>query len=140
MCVCVCWCLVHMLRSVRLFVKPWTIARLPCPWNFPGKGTGVDCHFLLQGIFPTQGLNPGLLCLLQRQADSLPTVPPRKPPIFISYYIHLWMRIHTYVSKISQNCISVLTLQYIPLRIFSDEPRTKESISTSYIIYSDTWV
>jgi len=27
----------------------------------PGKKTGVGCHFLLQGIFPTQGLNPGLL-------------------------------------------------------------------------------
>ena len=26
-----------------------------------GKNTGVNCHFLLQGIFPTQGLNPGLL-------------------------------------------------------------------------------
>ena len=35
--------------------------RLPHPWNFPGKSTGVGCHFLLQGIFPTQGLNPGLL-------------------------------------------------------------------------------
>ena len=35
--------------------------RLLCPWNFPGKNTGVSCHFLLQGIFPTQGSNPGLL-------------------------------------------------------------------------------
>ena len=35
--------------------------RLLCPWDFPGNGTGVDCHFFLQGIFPTQGLNPGLL-------------------------------------------------------------------------------
>ena len=31
------------------------------PWDFPGKNTGVGCHFLLQGIFLTQGLNPGLL-------------------------------------------------------------------------------
>ena len=30
------------------------------PWDFPGKYTGVGCHFLLQGIFPTQGLNAGL--------------------------------------------------------------------------------
>ena len=29
-------------------------------WNFPGKSTGGGCHFLLQGIFPTQGLNLGL--------------------------------------------------------------------------------
>ena len=42
---------------------------LLCLWNCPGKNTGVGCHFLLQGIFPTQGLN---LCLLHWQADSLP--------------------------------------------------------------------
>ena len=36
-------------------------ARLLCPWDFPGKNIGAGCHFLLQGIFPTQGLNPGLL-------------------------------------------------------------------------------
>ena len=34
--------------------------RLLHPWDFPGKSTGVGCHFLLQGIFPTQRLNPGL--------------------------------------------------------------------------------
>ena len=31
------------------------------PWDFPGKKTGVGCHFLLQGNFPTQGSNLGLL-------------------------------------------------------------------------------
>ena len=35
-------------------------ARLLCPWNSPGKNIGVGCHALLQGIFPTQGSNPGL--------------------------------------------------------------------------------
>ena len=35
--------------------------RLLCPQDFPGKSSGVGCHFLLQGIFPTQGSNPGLL-------------------------------------------------------------------------------
>ena len=34
--------------------------RLLCPWDSPGKNTGVDCHFLLQEIFLTQGLNLGL--------------------------------------------------------------------------------
>ena len=32
-------------------------AGLLCPWNSPGKHTGVACHSMLQGIFPTQGLN-----------------------------------------------------------------------------------
>ena len=35
--------------------------RLLSPWNFPSKNTEVGCHFLLQGIFPTQGSNPSLL-------------------------------------------------------------------------------
>ena len=30
------------------------------PGDSPGKNTGVGCHALLQGIFPTQGSNPGL--------------------------------------------------------------------------------
>ena len=38
-------------------------------WNFPGKHTGVGCHVLLHGIFPTQGSNP---CLLHWQVVSLP--------------------------------------------------------------------
>ena len=36
-------------------------ARLPCPWNSPGKNNGMGWQSLLQGIFPTQGSNPGLL-------------------------------------------------------------------------------
>ena len=55
-------CVLSPFSRVQLFVTPWTVAtRLLCPWDFPGKNTGVDCHFLLQGIFPTQGSNPGLL-------------------------------------------------------------------------------
>ena len=37
--------------------------RLLCQWDSPGKNTGVDCHVFLQWIFPTQGLNPRLLCV-----------------------------------------------------------------------------
>ena len=38
--------------------------RILCPWDSPGKKTGVRCLAYLQGIFPTQGLNPRLLSLL----------------------------------------------------------------------------
>ena len=48
---------VKSLSRVLLF-EP---ARLLSPWDFPGKSTRVGCHFLLQGIFPTQGSNLGLL-------------------------------------------------------------------------------
>ena len=50
--------------------------RLLCPWDFPGKRTGVGRHFLLQGIFPTQGWN---LCLLHRAGGFFTTEPPGKP-------------------------------------------------------------
>ena len=48
------------------------------PWDSPGKNTGMGYHFLLQGIFPTQGLNPSLLPLLHWQAGSLLLEPPGK--------------------------------------------------------------
>ena len=56
-CVCVFVCVyVQCVLSCLLFVTPWIVAHhSPCPWNFPGKNTGVGCHLLLQGIFPTQG-------------------------------------------------------------------------------------
>ena len=46
-------------------------ARLLCPWDFPGKNTGVGCYFLLQGTFPTQGSNLSLVSPAFRQ--TLPT-------------------------------------------------------------------
>ena len=39
-------------------------SRLPCPWDSPSKNTGVGCHALLPGIFPSQGWNLHFLCLL----------------------------------------------------------------------------
>ena len=51
-----------VLNLIWLFETPWRAApRLLCPWDFPGKNTGVGCHSLLQGIFLAQGSN---LCLL----------------------------------------------------------------------------
>ena len=47
-------------------------SRLLFLWDSPGKNTGVDCHFLLQGIFPTLELNLWLLGLLHWQAGTLP--------------------------------------------------------------------
>ena len=63
-CVCVsCSVVSNSLRPCGL--EP---SRLVCPCDFPGKNTGVGCHFLLQRIFLTQGSN---LHLLHWQADSL---------------------------------------------------------------------
>ena len=58
-------------------------ARLLCPWDSPGTNARVGCHALLQGIFPTQELNPGLphcrqifYCLSHQ----------RSPPFLLSLY------------------------------------------------------
>ena len=54
---------VKSLSCAQLFATPRTVTctKLLHPRDFLGKSTGVGCHFLLQGIFPNQGSNPGLL-------------------------------------------------------------------------------
>ena len=62
--VCVCICVFSLsVLSDSVWSYGQLPARLLCPWDFPGKNTGVGCHFLLQGIFLTQGSNSPLLCL-----------------------------------------------------------------------------
>ena len=93
-CVCVCVCVQHtqthssvlvcvlVAQPCPLFVTPWIIAfQLLCPWNSPGKNTGVGCHFLHQGFFLTQGLRIAGIAIpgIAFQADSLPSEPPEKP-------------------------------------------------------------
>ena len=63
-------------------------ARLLCPQESPSKNTGVGCHALLQGTFPTQEMNLHLLLLLHWQAGSLQLVPPGKP-IYIHTHIYI---------------------------------------------------
>ena len=63
------------------------------PWDFPGKNTGVGCHFLLQGIFPTQGSNPGLphcrqtFYCLSNQGSPPPPAKKKKKNIYIYFFL-----------------------------------------------------
>ena len=66
-CVCVCSVMSDSCNSMDYSLPGFSVHG-----DFPNKNTGVGCHFLLQGIFPTQRLNPHLLCLLHWQAESLP--------------------------------------------------------------------
>ena len=96
------WCHTDYASSGKLlgiFVSAWTWKRkekwiirkvMDCSLpgssifgDFPGKNTEVGCHFLLQRIFITQGLNPCLLCLLHWQANSLLLVPAGKPSTYL---------------------------------------------------------
>ena len=93
-CVCVCVCVCARARArARLAMsnapRPhWTVAhQLLCPWDFPGKNTGVGCHFLLQGTFPARGSNMPLFCFQHWQLDPLLLVPPRKPMAMCIFYI-----------------------------------------------------
>ena len=75
------WLVGLVSKSCPTLVTPGTVVlQAPlCPWDSPGKNTGVGCCFLLQGIFPTQGSNLPLLPFLYWQAGYLPLVPPGKP-------------------------------------------------------------
>ena len=73
----------HSVVSNTLWPHGLWPARLLCPWDSPGKNTGVGCHSLLQGIFPTQGLNPHLL---HWQADSLLLSHLGSPREIISFF------------------------------------------------------
>ena len=56
----------------------------------PGNNIGVDCHGFLQGIFPTQGSNPHLLCLLQWQVDFYTESELHKRPLGSKENLYQW--------------------------------------------------
>ena len=62
------------------FATPWTVACQAsiCPWNSPGKDTGMGYHFLLQGIFPEPGIKPESPALA---GGFFTTEPPGKHPL-----------------------------------------------------------
>ena len=85
-------CMLRRFSHVQPCVTLWTVAYhresyVLCPWDSPGKSTGVGCHFLLQGIYLTQGSN---LSLLHWQVGFLPLAPPGNPlriiPVWFYFY------------------------------------------------------
>ena len=79
------------MREAPSFLKwkSFSCIQLYSPWNSPGKNTGVGSLSLLQGIFQTQGLNPGLP---HCRPDSLPAEPQGKPPSITGgfYWVNSW--------------------------------------------------
>ena len=61
--------------------KLWELVMDLCPGDSPGKNIGMGFHALFQGVFPTQGLNPGSIFLPTVKEDSLPSEPQGKPRI-----------------------------------------------------------
>ena len=58
---------------------PYGACESPCPWDSPGKNTGVGCHALLQDL-SDPGIKPASPVSLALQVDSLPLAAPRKSP------------------------------------------------------------
>ena len=86
-------CRLSCFSRVWLSVMLWTaVCQAPLSMGYtPDKNTGMGCHTLLQGIFPTQGSNLRLLCLLPWQAGSLPPAPPGKSwNILYPFQFGLW--------------------------------------------------
>ena len=89
LCLCLCGCVLSCFSHVWFCVTPWTVAHgVLCPWDSPGKNTGVDCHALLRGIFPTQGSNAPHI-YLHWQVCSLPPTPPGKPVLLLVFLIYI---------------------------------------------------
>ena len=129
----------QLLSRVRLSVTPWTVARQPpLSMGFSGKNTGVGCHFLLQGIFLTQGSNPRLLCLLHWQMGSLPLVPPGKPRFLPKVKVKSLSRVRFFATHgllptrfLLHGIIQARVLEYVAISFSrgSSRPRDRTRVS-----------
>ena len=73
-------CVLGCFSHIWLFATLWTVAhQAPPSMGLSRQEYWSRLHALLQGMFPTQGSNPCLLCRLHWQVGSLPSVPPGKP-------------------------------------------------------------
>ena len=71
-----CVCVTHALQYPSLL----------CPWDSPGKDSGVGCHGLFQGNLPDLGIEPASPVSPALQADALPTEPTGKPNTIDTMY------------------------------------------------------
>ena len=80
-----------LMCCVQLFVTPWTVSHQPpLSMEFSRQAYWSGCHFLLQGIFPIQGLNQYLLYLPYWQADSFTTSTTWEAPPKQKGFVCFW--------------------------------------------------
>ena len=85
---------------------------LLCSWNSPVKNTGVDSHSLLQGIFPTQGSNPGLPHCRQ----SLYHLSYQGSPVFITFYLKVK---YWYILSINLCCFHSIYHKFLNIAVIT---------------------
>ena len=100
----------------------WQSHELYSPWDFPGKNTEIGHHFLLRGIFPTQGSNPGLL---HWQADSLTLS-----------YLGIYLKI---IKALYDKPTANIILNSGRLKVFSSNIRNKTRVSFSSFLFNIYW-
>ena len=89
----------------------------------PGKNTGVGWHALLQGIFPTQGSNSHLLCLLHWQMGSLAVVQLGKSPHIPWKWTHqLLSCVRLFVTPWTVACQAPLSMEFFRQEYWSGLP------------------
>ena len=110
---------------VWLFVTLWALAiRLLCPWVFLGRNTGMGCHALLQGIFPTQGSNlvSCFSCIAGRSLLVLNTATSNLGTLPNSPWICLLLGVTLCSSLMNSNCSHLYqpfkVVPYFPLWIW----------------------
>ena len=106
MCVLSCLVMSNSLRPHELYP-----IRLLCPWGFPGKNTGVGCHFLLQGIFSTQELNLHLHCKWILYHWATREASYEYIPAFMSMLLSEYLNEHKKLEDSIQHLCRALVLQ-----------------------------
>ena len=111
----VIYSLVQSLSHVQLFCDPMdgSLPGSPVHGVLQARILECICHCLLQGIFPTQGSNPRLLCLVHWQTDSfIPVLPTLDTLYFTGFVFCDWLILR---SILSSRCIHVVTCDWISL-------------------------
>ena len=139
----------HSVISDSWWPRGLQPTRLLCPWDFLGNNTGVGSHSLLQGIFPTQGSNPGLPCCIVPFFCSVMLMQAGfgcsklKLLIFFEDFSILYLRLPPplenlnagfSIYNISCFSFSVLFIEHVPCHLVSDISLGC-SIWRSYIFY-----
>ena len=138
-------CLIAESYPALLWPHRLQLSSLLCPWDFPGKNTGVSCHFLLQGIFLTQGSN---MSLLHWQADSLPLSHQGSPVLNFKWNWVKQKSLENYCSdilfRIFTSAYSLLTYYFINFqhsaRIFNLLLKFSIQLNVEIHCYKNTFV
>ena len=131
------WLRVYESKVAQLCLTLCTPTRLLCPWDFPGKSTGVGFHFLLRGYLPDPGIEPRYPAL---QTDALPSEPSFfKKPFVVCLVV--WGRgkikassirlFFFLIPKLSWNVYGVLGAGWMSERLRNTPPTLRSPRSTS---------